>query len=269
MWSRNAAADIGAKIPEWGFASSPLIVNDKVIVAAAGSIVAYDLATGKPRWFGPKGGNGYSSPHLFTIHGVRQILFSSQTNVTSFAPANGNVLWKHSWSGDPIVQPALIKGGYLLLGDPSAKGGIHRMTISHGSRGWEIEKGWRSGWLKPMFNDFVVHKGHAIGFNGLRLVCIDLKDGKRKWKGERYGGQLVLLADQDLLLVLSEKGEIALVKAAPDEFTELAKLPAITGKTWNHPVLAGNILVVRNTREMAAFRLPLERTKRVALSTDH
>ena len=104
----------------------------------------------------------------------------------------------------------------------------------------------------------MVHKGHAFGFDGNILACIGLEDGKRKWKGGRYGnGQLVLLPEQDLLLVLSEEGELALVNATTDQFKELARFPALEGKTWNHPVLVGDLLLARNGEQMAAFRLPL------------
>ncbi len=127
-----------------------------------------------------------------------------------------------------------------------------------GHTGWTLEERWTSNRLKPYFSDFVVHDGYAYGFAGSILACIDLADVTRTWKGERYGhGQLVLLADQNLLLVLSERGELALVDAAPDQFTELARFPAIEDKAWNHPVLVDDILLVRNDHEMVAFRLSL------------
>jgi outer membrane protein assembly factor BamB len=263
VWSRNAASDTGATLPGWGFAGSPLVVNDVVIVAASGRLVAYDVATGNPRWFRQTGGGSYSSPHRVTIHGVEQVLLLNGGGATSVAPADGTVLWDHRWpeSSGSIVQPALTTDGDVLIGaiDSSAGGfGTRRIALAHGPGGWTVEERWTSTGLKPGFNDYVVHKGHAFGFDGSILASIDLENGKRDWKGGRYGnGQLVLLPDQDLLLVLSEEGELALVKATPDHFTELARFPALEGKTWNHPVLVGDVLLVRNGEEMAAFRLSL------------
>jgi outer membrane protein assembly factor BamB len=261
VWSRNAAADTGVAVPGWGFAGSPLVVDDLVIIATAGRLVAYALATGNPRWLGPAGVSGYSSPHLATLDGVKQILLLKAAGVISVAPAAGTELWKHAWQGDGVVQPALTADGDVLVGSGSGLGagvGVRRIAVTRGPDGWTAQERWTSAGLKPYFNDFVVHEGHAFGFDGGFLACIDLADGKRKWKGGRYGhGQVIVLADQDLLLVLSEKGELALVAATADEFKELARFPAIEGKTWNHPVLVGDVLLARNAEEMVALRLSL------------
>ena len=255
VWTRNAVNDTGAKIPGWGIAGSPLVVNDMVIVAASGSLVAYDLATGKPRWTGPAGGIGYSSPQLVTINGVQQIVILNSNGATSVSLADGKLLWEHKWDGVPIVQPGVAPNGDLLI-SVSESSGLRRLAVAQGSSGWNVQERWTTEDINPWFNDFVVHNGHVFGFNGSSLVCVNLEDGKLKWKGKRYGyGQLILLPDQEVLLVLSEQGELALVKAAPDQFTEVAHFPALEGKTWNHPVLAGNVLLVRNDHEMVAFRL--------------
>ena len=259
VWSRNPASEVHAKTPMWGFSSSPLVVGDVVIVAAGGKLAAYDVATGAPRWTGGGGGLSYSSPQLVTIDGVQQVVFMSGPGTTSVAPATGKVLWEHAWPGGAIVQPALTADGDILVNTINMSGGIglRRVAIAHTSGGWTASERWTSNGLKPYFNDFVVHKGHAYGFDGNILSCIDLQDGTRKWKGGRYGnGQLVLLEDQDLLLVLSEEGDLALVKAMPDQFTEVARFAeALEGKTWNHPVVVHDILLVRNDHEMSAFRL--------------
>jgi outer membrane protein assembly factor BamB len=257
VWSRNVNTDTDTKVPTWGFSGSPVLVDDVVIVSAAGSLIAYDLSTGEPHWFNTTGGDCYSSPHLINIDSVAQILLQNDAGISSVKPADGSLLWEHSWPGHPIVQPVLFADSDILI-SVDEKQGVRRITVTNGPDGWNAVERWTSARIKPYFNDSVIHNGFVYGFYGRSISCINGEDGERKWKGGRYGrGQLVLLADQDLLLVISEKGNLALVEAIPDQFTELANFPAIKGKTWNHPVLVGDILLVRNAREMAAFRLSL------------
>jgi len=261
IWSHNAATDTARRTPDWGFASSPLVLDDQVIIAVSGTLASYDAKSGEKKWVGPQHGGSYSSPQLVTLDGVQQVIVLTGEGATSVDPATGTALWEHEWGpGNAIVQPAMTPDGDLLINSIEATGGlgVRRLHVTHAGGTWNVEERWTSNGLKPYFNDFVIHKGHAFGFDGSILSCIDLADGKRKWKGGRYGnGQLLLLADQDVLLVLSEDGELALVSATPDQFKEIAKVPALDAKTWNHPVLVRDVLLVRNGEEMAAFRLSL------------
>ena len=258
-WTRDVASETGAKVPDWGFSSSPLVIDDLVIVAASGYLAAYEAASGKLRWKTESVGGSYSSPHLVTVDGVEQIVMLSASGATALAPMDGKVLWSHEWKGFGMLQPAVAGGDHLLITTATAGGGegTRRIAIAREANEWTAKEVWTSNGLKPYFNDLVVHKGHAFGFDGGILSCIDLTDGKRKWKGGRYGhGQMVLLADQDLLIVLSEEGQVALVSATSDEFREVAKMEALHDKTWNHPAVVRDTLLVRNGEEMVAFRLP-------------
>lgn len=255
LWTCNVGEDAGEAVPIWGFSGSPLTLGELVVVAASGTLVAYDAATGELRWRGPDGdGESYASPHRVTLDGVEQILLPRADGLIAVDPDDGEALWEHAWPGFRIVQPAVLPGGDLLLA--SEKNGVRRLRVGFGLGGWTVEELWTSTRLKPYFSDFVVHEGHVFGFDGGILACIDLENGERRWKGGRYGhGQLLLLPELDMLLVLSEHGGLALVKATPDGFVETAAMPVIEGKTWNHPVLADGLLFVRNGEEMAAFRL--------------
>jgi outer membrane protein assembly factor BamB len=261
LWSRNAVTDTGKTLPDWGISSSPAVFEDLVIVAVAGQLAAYDARTGAPRWTGQPGGTGYSSPHLATIDGVPQVILMRGARTISVSPTDGTLLWDHS-SGPPansVVQPAVFDEGEVLIapGDAMSGLGVHRIGVSRTEGGWKVEPRWVTRGLKAYFNDFIVHKGHAYGFDGSILASIDLTDGERKWKGGRYGnGQLVLLKEQDLLLVTSEEGALVLVRATPEKFEEVAKMQVLNAKTWNHPVVVRDVLLVRNGEEMAAFRLP-------------
>jgi outer membrane protein assembly factor BamB len=260
LWAHNATADARREVPMWGISSSPLVVDDVVIVAPYGTLAAYDIKTGALRWTGPSHGGSYSSPQLVTVNGFKQVVILSAPGAVSVNPANGKLLWDHKWEGGAVVQPAVTDDGDILINAMAATGGmgIRRLAITHTGSSWTATEKWTTNGLKPYFNDYVIHKGYAYGFDGSILSCIDLSDGARKWKGGRYGnGQMLLLSDQDLLVVSSEEGEIALVSATPDGFKEVTRFKALDAKTWNHPVIVRDVLLVRNGEEMAAFKLSL------------
>ncbi len=112
--------------------------------------------------------------------------------------------------------------------------------------------------LKPDFNDVLVHKGFLYGFDNRIFTCIDLATGKRKWKGGHYEkGQALLCADSDLIIVIGEKGQMFSAESHPEKHeSSPAKIPALSDKTWNHPVLIGDRLFLRNAVEAVAYQLP-------------
>jgi outer membrane protein assembly factor BamB len=118
----------------------------------------------------------------------------------------------------------------------------------------QVKTIWQNTKLKTKFSTAVLHQGYLYGLDDAILACVDAATGEQKWKGGRYGyGQLLLARGH--LVITTEQGDLALVKATPAGHEELARFPALDGKTWNVPAIADGRLFVRNTREMAAFQL--------------
>jgi outer membrane protein assembly factor BamB len=268
IWSKDIAADSGAKVPIWGFASSPLVVNGTVTVYAGGpdkAVLGYKADTGDLAWASGQGPMSYCSTHLAKFDGVEQLLIATDAGLSAFDPATGKVLWTHDWQTDNqlarIVQPTLLEGGDVLIGTGMGVG-TRRVHVGREGDGWSAKEVWTTQAIKPYYNDLVMYKDHLYGFDGTFFVCVTLADGKLKWKARGYGaGQVLLLADQGVLLIASEKGEVALVAASPERHQELGKFQAIEGKTWNHPVLAHGRLYVRNGEEAACYQLAEEAEK--------
>ena len=263
IWSRDVVKDAEASVPQWGFASSPLVVKGVVTVFAGGdsgkAVIGYNADTGEPAWFGGRGKLSYASTQAATLAGIEQLLISTDVGVAAFDPEKGTVLWSYDWPSGGIariVQPAVLGDSDLLIGT-GMNIGTRRLRISRDGSALAPKEVWTSTRFKPYYNDFVVHKDHAYGFDKDLFVCVRLEDGKTTWRERGYGsGQVLLLRDQELLLILSELGEIAVVEANPERRNELAKIEAIEGKTWNHPALVRDRLYVRNSREMACYALP-------------
>lgn len=264
-WTRNIVDDTSAPIPMWGFSGSPLVCDGLVIIyGGAGrgkSLIACRAADGEIVWTAGDSVLSYSSPQFSNLHGVDQVLMMSEDGLVSFRPADGQELWRHTWplggGAARIVQPAVI-GNDIVIGTGYGVGS-RRISVSLENGDWSTRELWSSLALKPYFNDFVVVGENAFGFDGAIFTCVDLESGKRRWKRGRYGsGQVLLVSEQNLLVVLSEKGEIVLLEANLLALTEVRRFRAVTGKTWNHPVIADGRLFVRNGSEAACFDLSIE-----------
>jgi outer membrane protein assembly factor BamB len=265
IWSLDIAKEANGKIPQWGFSASPLVAKGLVSVFAGGtggkSVLAYDSETGKPAWAAGDGLNSYASTQIVRLGGMEQIVVSSGEELTAFDPTTGKVLWKHEWPMSMnlarCLQTPVINDSDILFSTGFSKG-TRRLHVAKKGDAWAAEEVWTTPKISPYFNDLVVHDGYIYGFDGNFFTCVSLEDGESKWRARGYGsGQVLLLADQGLLLVLSEKGQVALLKATPDKHTVLGKFTALKleGKTWNHPVIAGGKLFVRNGEEMACFEM--------------
>ena len=174
IWQQDVRKDVEAKVPIWGFCSSPLIYQNLVIVIGTGetdqSTVAYNIADGKMQWAKGDAKHSYASPHLLSVDGQDQVLIASDLGLEAFDPTTGSVLWEHQWDIKGmarIVQPLVIqesdKNPQVLLGTGYGEG-ARLLELNRNDATWSAEAKWTTNRLKPYFNDLVLHHDHCYGF---------------------------------------------------------------------------------------------------------
>lgn len=273
LWTTDILADAGHENRLFGMCGSPLVVGDKVLVAPGGrgaSLVAYDRQTGRRLWSAGDADASYSSPQLAQFASGSQVLLFHAEGLSGHDLDSGRELWSFPWVSNPAERNNVCQPVPLPAGEP---GGSDRVFLASGyGRGsalleleregeqWRVQPLWEARWPQTKFASVVVHEGHVYALDDKILTCMELASGRRCWKAGHYGHGQLLLAD-GRLIVQAEGGEVAVVAASPDAWRELQHFPALSDRTWNHPALAGEYLLVRNDREAACFRLPLERVE--------
>jgi outer membrane protein assembly factor BamB len=262
-WTVNIVVDNDTQAPPHGTTGSPLVVDDLIVVSAGGpkdaSLVAYDKNDGHRRWRAGSDPAGYASPMLLVLAGTPQIVIVNAKTLCAHDPRSGSILWSLPWANDQVTncsQPYPAGDDRLFVSSDYGRG-CALLELAQADGRLNPKPLWESQTMQTKFCSAVLHDGHAYGFDDGILECVSLADGLRRWKRGRYGHGQLLLAD-DLLLIVAEDGRIVLVEANPDKHVELAEMPALDGKTWNHPALTGSDLWVRNDREAVCYELPLE-----------
>lgn len=256
IWKKPPATDDGSARPIWGASSSPLVVDDTVIVCsghAHGFLNAWQTSNGELRW-SLETHDSYSSPQHVTLLGTPQVLWFCAQGLLAVDPNDGRQLWSYDWKAEDesrILQPCVLGPDGIVISTESKS---VRLSIQQNEAGWSAQEVWSSRHLKPDFSDSVAHEGYLFGFDGSILCCLDLETGRRTWRQRGFGkGQLLLIPHHETLLVLSEQGEIALVALDGSKYREHMRFQAVSGKTWNHPIIAQGKLFVRNAAEAVCF----------------
>jgi outer membrane protein assembly factor BamB len=267
IWKKDLRADFNAPGGQWGHAFSPLVEGDLVITAPGGpgaALVAFDKKTGSLAWKALDELAGYSSPILFTAGGVRQVVAFNGNSVVGVSPADGTMHWRHPWdtnfhvnaatpitfhakNGDKVLDYVFISSGYgrgcALLKIEGEGGRFRARPVYEGNQ------------LCSHFASPVRYRDHVYGFNESTLVCLDLRTGEVLWKKSGYNKGTLLRVDR-YLLVLGERGNLALLEASPQEPEPLAVAqPLKSNRCWTMPVLADGRLFLRDEKQVQCLDL--------------
>jgi len=259
VWNINFTDTFNTQVPRWGFSTSPLIEGDLVIIETGAlekeAFAALDKKTGEVRWKvadGQPGMTGYNSPVAATIDGQRHIIFAVGDNLTG-VDLDGNQLWTHKWAERimTIAMPLFLPPNKVFVSATGRGGGV---MVEITNQDPPVKELWKTRLIKNHFSSSVLFGDHLYGFDNATMKCVAVEDGKQLWAKRGFGkGSLILSGDK--LLILGDKGELALAKATPEGYQEIASHPCLDGKSWTAPVLAGGIVYLRNHSQIAAYRL--------------
>jgi outer membrane protein assembly factor BamB len=267
LWRKNVLDEAHATVLYFAMATSPLIVDDTVVVlsgeplppvkgATNRTVLAYHKRSGERVWSALADKLAYTSPMLVPLAGQRQLLVVAAKRIVGLKPEDGALQWEIPWEAqyhNSISQPVLVDTNRFVV-SAGYGGGAMLVEISKSGPGFSARQVWKNFNLKNKFNSSVFSNGFVYGLDEGILTCIDAATGRRQWKDGRYGyGQLLLASGH--LVVLSGDGELILVRANPDRHEEITRFQAIRGKTWNHPAIADGKIFVRNAVEMACFAI--------------
>jgi outer membrane protein assembly factor BamB len=259
LWRRELQADFGSEVPNWAFSSSALVMGDRVFVEVGGAedrtIAAFNRESGELDWTAGSGGIAYSSPIVVPFNGVTQIVFLTQNGLSALTP-EGETLWTSEFVPELGIKPAspVFVAPDLIFASASYDAGAKVVRLVAEGESVGVEEVWEHRLMRNHFNGSVAVDGHLCGFDKAFLKCIDAATGETSWTRRGLGKGSLIKADGKLI-VLSERGKLALLAADPAEVRELATHQALTGRCWTQPTLAGGSLYLRNGAEIVAFDL--------------
>jgi outer membrane protein assembly factor BamB len=255
IWSRHLVRDFDGIRPTWGYAGAPLVVEEKLIVqtgSSRGSLLALNRLTGSEIWVNGSAGAGYASPYT-RKSAPNQIVVFNQRGLSIHQIGNGKEIlhYPHVTRYEVNAAQPLDLGEEILVASAYGKGAA---LVNLQDR--EPKAVWESDGISCQMASLVHQDGYAYGIHGqtgtrssqATLFCLDLKSGNKVWEERGFGVGTVILVDQTLV-VLSDRGELALIRADPKEFHEINRFQVLAGKdNWIPPTYANGRMHCRSSK---------------------
>lgn len=267
LWERSIRQALGAREPDFGFGTTPIVAGDALVLLAGapegGAIVALDPATGETLWSRGDGQVDYQSPVALTLAGRPQVVAVAGKTMTGFEPATGQELWSHGFGDEDYLADAtpVAAGPDRFAVFVSGQLAMFEASAENGRIG--VRELYRSKELGNTYALPVYHQGHLYGFRGQILSCVSAETGERVWRSRPPGGRGLLLVG-DRLVIFGAGGQVVVAEASPRGYVELARLAALDASGYTWPSYGAGTIFVRNLEQMAAVALTAEEAGEVA-----
>ena len=257
IWEVDVTQAFGSKLPRFGYSSSPLVIDDLVVLDVGGSeqrqLVAFARTPGEVRWAALEGAASYASPVAGELDGGRQIVHVRGAVVTGIS-LEGQELWEHKLEEGAIADPLILPGSRVFVAS-SGDTGCVMLRVRKTESGFQVEEAWKNRNMRNHFNSSIHVDGHIYGFDNATLKCLSAETGEVAWAKRGLGkGSLVVSGDR--LVILGDLGLLAVAERTPEAYRELGRMQLVEGsRAWTAPSVSGGRVFVRNLVEMACLDL--------------
>ncbi len=259
QWGFNVVEKSGAENAEYGASASPVVVDDKLVVVAGESegksLVCLDAKSGETIWTALDDKAGYATPLVTEVGGVKLLAVFTAEGIVGVGLDDGTEFWRHPWETtmDANVATPICHDGKLFISTRNSTGSA-LFELSLDGETPKAEPVWQSRSMKNYISTSVLVDGHLYGFNATRLTCVDLESGDALWRASGFNKGSLIAADGKLI-ILGERGNLALAEASPEEYREISKFQLFDTITWIVPTLSDGKLYARNEAEIVCLDL--------------
>ncbi len=254
-WTINVLKQYGGSNIQWGLSESPLVLSDRILINAGGTIAALKKTDGSAIWKTNGDQAGYSSAVVQKIGGVNQAIFFTSARVVGVDVATGRELWNYAQVANRVANIAtpIVRANRVFLSSDYGTGSA-LLELTPSGTNVNVREVYFTRAMKNHHASSILVGDHLYGFDSAILTSMHFDTGQVAWQNRSVGKGSLVFADERLYL-FGENGVVGLAEASPTGYREHGRFQLKTGNlpTWSHPVVSGGKLFLRDQDNLYAY----------------